>query len=199
MTPPIVLASGSATRRAMLEAAGLSVVVDRPDVDEAALKHRCRRRGLSAVETAGMLAAAKAEQVEARHIGAITIGADQMLDCDGEWFDRPADRTAAIRQLGRLSGRTHSLLSAVVAMRDGAVIWRTAERAEMTMRTLSPTFIESYVDLVGDAMSQSVGGYQIEGRGVQLFAEIRGDHFTILGMPLLPLLAFLRDQRVIAA
>jgi septum formation protein len=198
LTVPIVLASGSVTRRVMLESAGLAVIVDRPDVDEDTAKRNCRARGLSAAETAEMLAGAKAGQVVARHPGYITLGADQMLECDGDWLDKPSDRTAAARQIGQLSGRTHSLISAVVAMRGATVIWRTVDRAELTMRPLSSAFIESYLDRVGDQVFSSVGGYQIEGPGIQLFSEIRGDHFTILGMPLLPLLAFLRGEGIIA-
>jgi septum formation protein len=198
LTVPIILASGSATRRDILESAGLAVIVDRPDVDEDTVKRDCRSRGLSAAETAETLAAAKAAQVAVRHPGSITLGADQMLESDGEWFDKPSDRAAAIQQIGRLSGRTHRLISAVVAMRGATVIWRTVDRAELTMRPLSSAFIESYLDRVGDRVLSSVGGYQIEGPGIQLFSEIRGDHFTILGMPLLPLLGFLRGEGVIA-
>lgn len=198
MTVPIVLASGSATRRTVLESAGVSIIVDRPDVDEAAVKQSCRARGFSAGETAAALAVAKARQVLVRHPGRIVLGADQMLECDGTWFDKPSDRIAAARQIDQLSGRSHNLHSAIVAMRNDVVIWRTVECAELTMRPLSSTFIESYLHIVGDRALGSVGGYQIEGLGIQLFSEIRGDHFTILGMPLLPLLAFLRSEGVIA-
>jgi len=121
-----------------------------------------------------------------------------MLECGGEWFDKPGDRTAAERQLAQLSGRTHNLISAVVGLRDGNMIWHATEIAELTMRDLSPGFIRSYLGRVGDKATGSVGGYQIEGLGIQLFSAIRGDHFTILGMPLLPLLTFLRAEGVIA-
>jgi septum formation protein len=198
LTAQIVLASGSATRRILLEAAGLSIIVDRPDVDEGAVKRDCHARNLTAAETAETLAIAKAGQVMPRHSGSIVLGADQMLECQGEWFDKPSDRMAAIRQIGRLSGQTHRLVSAVAAMRDGEVIWRAVETAELTMRPLSRSFIESYLNMAGDQVLSSVGGYQIEGPGIQLFSKICGDHFTILGMPLLPLLAFLRGEGVIA-
>ena len=178
----------------MLERAGLSIVTDAPDVDEGALKQDCRDRNLSAGETALTLAIAKAAQVAPRHTSSIVLGADQMLECDGEWFDKPVDREAAARQIGRLSGRTHTLYSAVVAIRDGIMIWRTVESAELDVRVLSPAFIDAYLDRVGDAVLSSVGGYQIEGLGVQLFRAIRGEHSTILGMPLLPLMGFLRDE-----
>ena len=195
---PLVLASGSATRRAMLERAGLSVTIDPPDVDEGAVKRDCRVRGLGAGETAMELAVAKAGQVAPRHPGSIVLGADQMLECDGEWLDKPADRAAAARQIGRLSGRTHTLFSAIAAIRDGTVIWRGLESAELSVRVLSAEFIESYLDRIGDAVLGSVGGYQVEGLGIQLFDGIRGEHSTILGMPLIPLLDFLRAEGLIA-
>jgi nucleoside triphosphate pyrophosphatase len=199
MEQVLVLASGSATRRTMLEKAGLSIVVDKPDVDEGAVKIECRDRGLSPGETAQRLAAAKAIQVSPRHPGSIVLGADQMLDCQGEWFDKPVDRAAAARQIGRLSGRTHSLFSAVAAVRDGAVIWEAVDSAELSVRVLSAEFIWSYLDLIGDAALSSVGSYQVEGLGIQLFDAMIGDHSTILGMPLIPLLAFLREQGAIAS
>lgn len=199
MTARLVLASGSATRRVMLERAGLSVVTDAPDVDEGALKQDCRAKKLSAGDTALTLAIAKAVQVAPRHPGSIVLGADQMLECDGAWFDKPADRQAAARQIGWLSGRTHTLYSAAVAIRDGVMIWRTVESAELEIRPLSPAFIESYLDRVGDAVLSSVGGYQVEGLGIQLFNAIRGEHSTILGMPLIPLLGFLRDEGVVGS
>ena len=198
MNDAIVLASGSATRRIVLESAGLRIVIDRPDVDEGTIKDHCRARNLSASDTAAALAVAKAAQVASRHPGEIVLGADQMLECEGDWFDKPADRAAAKRQIARLSGRTHFLRSAIAAMRDGAAIWSVVDSAQLTMRPLTPLFIESYLDQAGDRVLSSVGGYQVEGPGIQLFSEIRGDHFTILGVPLLPLLAFLRGEGVIA-
>ena len=197
MTAPLVLASGSATRRVMLEAAGLSIVTDPPDVDERLIKEDCRTKNLSARETSLVLAIAKAAQVGPRHPGRIVLGADQMLECDGVWFDKPLDRAAAARQIALLSGRTHSLFSAIAAIRDGVMIWRTIESAELVVRQLSTEFIESYLDRIGDAVFSSVGGYQVEGLGIQFFSIIRGEHSTILGMPLLPLLDFLRDEGVV--
>ncbi len=198
MTETIVLASGSATRRIVLESAGLSIVIDRPDVDEGKLKDDCRRRNLTASDTAATLAAAKAGQIVSRHPGKIVLGADQMLECEGDWFDKPTDLAAARQQLQRLSGRTHTLRSAITAMRDGQTIWSVIDSAELTMRPITSLFIDSYLDEVGEQALSSVGGYQVEGPGIQLFGEIRGDHFTILGLPLLPLLGFLRGQGVIA-
>ncbi len=194
---PLVLASGSATRRTMLERAGLTIAVDPPEVDEGAIKFDCRAHRLTAADAAAKLAIAKARAVSPRHPGVIVLGADQMLECDGEWFDKADDRAAAARQIGKLSGRTHRLFSAAAAVRDGAVVWQAVESAELSVRPLSAEFIATYLDLIGDAALSSVGGYQVEGPGIQLFDAIRGEHSTILGLPLIPLLSFLRGQGVI--
>jgi septum formation protein len=194
---PLVLASGSATRRLMLENAGLEIIVDKPDVDEGSIKAECLDHHRPVTDAALRLATAKASQVAVRHPGRFVIGADQMLDCDGEWFDKPVDRAAAARQIGKLSGRVHALYSAIAVVRDGTVVWSTVNKAELSVRPLSPDFIESYLDQVGDAVLSSVGGYQVEGLGIQLFDAIRGEHSTILGMPLIPLLAFLRGKGVV--
>jgi septum formation protein len=196
---PLILASGSATRREMLERAGVEIIVDPPMVDEDGIKSEGKVHRWTAGVTAGKLAEAKGLEVARRHPGLIVLGADQMLECDGVWFDKPADRASAARQIAGLSGRTHTLFSAIAAVRGGAVIWRGLDTAEMTVRSLSPEFIESYLDRVGDAVLGSVGGYQVEGMGIQLFDAIRGEHSTILGMPLIPLLGFLREQGVIAS
>jgi septum formation protein len=194
----IVLASASLTRRAMLRSAGVAVECEPSSVDEGALKRDCRARGMDAAAAARVLAEAKTLEVAARRPGKIVIGADQMLECGEEWFDKPADRVAARAQLTRLAGKDHRLISAAAAVRDGEVVWALADTAELTMRPLSAAFIDRYLERVGDAALQSVGGYQIEGIGLQLFSEIRGDHFTILGMPLLPVLEFLRREGAIA-
>ena len=189
---PVVLASGSASRRAIFEAAGIMAILDKPDVDEDALKRRSV--GLTAEQIAMRLARAKVDAVAPRHAGRIVVGGDQMLECGGDWFDKPADRSGAADHLRRLSGRTHRLISAAVALRDGQVLWEGIDMAELTMRALSSDFIESYLDAAGDRVLSSVGAYQVEGLGIQLFSEIRGDHFTILGLPLLPLLDVLRRE-----
>jgi septum formation protein len=196
---PLVLASGSATRQKMLQSAGVPFVVDRPDVDEGVLKVECRARGLTVGETAEALALAKARQVGGNHPGHIVIGADQMLECGEEWFDKPPDRSAAAQQLQKLSGRIHKLHSAVVAVRDDIVLWRTTDVAELAIRPFTPDFLEAYLNREGDAVLSSVGAYRLESLGIQLFSAIHGNHFTILGMPLLPLLAFLREQGVIVS
>jgi len=188
----IILASASLARRALLTAAGLEFLVDPAAVDEAALKASLAAEGASPAETAEALAELKAGRVSPRHPGRFVIGADQILECGGASFDKPADRTAARRQLAMLRGRRHSLFSAAVAMRDGRRLWHHVGRADLTMRDFSDSFLESYLDRAGPAAMASVGGYQLEGLGAQLFTRVEGDYFTILGLPLLPLLEFLR-------
>ncbi len=190
----IVLASGSATRRAMLAAAGVDFTVDVAAVDEDSVKQAMRAETANPARAAETLAEIKAMRVSLRHPGIIVIGADQMLDCEGVWFDKPADRAAARVQLAALRGKTHRLTSAVVAMRDGQRLWHHTEAAKLTMRRFSDAFLDDYLDKAGDAVTGSVGAYQLEGFGAQLFMLVEGDHFTILGLPLLALLDFLREN-----
>jgi len=198
MTQTLVLASASAIRRTMLINAGLTVTVDPAQIDEQAVKAELRAHQ-SPVETVAIeLAVRKAKSVAGRHPGALVIGADQILDAAGEWLDKPADRVAAARQLASLSGRTHRLISGVAVVAGGQEVWRMADAVTLHMRTLTPAFIETYLDRVGGAALTSVGAYQLEGLGAQLFRRIDGDYFTVLGLPLLPLLAFLRERGIIA-
>lgn len=190
----IVLASGSATRRVLLENAGVAVAIDVAAVDEDAVKQAMREETNHPGRVAEVLAELKAMRVSKRHPGAIVLGADQMLDCDGVWFDKPADKAAARAQLAALNGKTHRLTSAAVMVRDGQVIWHHTESAKLTMRRCSDAFLDSYVDKAGDAVLASVGAYQLEGLGAQLFMLVQGDHFTILGLPLLAVLDFLRHN-----
>lgn len=193
----VILASGSATRRAMLAAAGVDVTASPAAVDEGEVKAAMRAEGASPGDVAEALAEVKARRASLRYPGALVIGADQMLDCEGVWYDKPEGRAAARGQLLALRGRTHVLTSAAVVLRDGERLWHATDRARLTMRLFTPAFVDSYLDAAGDAVLGSVGAYQLEGRGVQLFSWVEGDHFTILGLPLLPLLGFLRDQGVL--
>ena len=192
----IVLASASAIRASVLRHAGIPVDIVPARVDESALKQSMRAERVGVADCAAALAALKARRVSDQHPDALVIGADQMLECDGAWFDKPEDRAQAGANLRALRGKTHELVAAVTVLRDGASLWRYVGRARLTMRPFTDDFIDAYLDAVGDAALQSVGAYQLEGLGVQLFSHVDGDHFTILGLPLLPLLDFLRQQRI---
>lgn len=193
----LILASGSPTRAALLTQAGLLFERRTPEVDERAVEAALVDTGVGPEDVALVLAEVKAVEVSARHPGAFVIGADQTLAMGEERFHKPADMEAARRQLLKLSGRTHQLHAAVVVARDGEVQFRAVDTADMTVRTLSPAFVGHYLAIVGDRALGSVGAYQVEGFGIQLFEAIEGDHFTILGLPLLPLLGFLRDRGVV--
>ena len=197
--PRLVLASTSPYRRKMLEAAGLSFEIVAPDVDEADLKHSLAARAPKPGAVAGALARAKAEAVSARHPDAVVIGADQVLALEQELFDKPGDLAAARAQLERLRGKTHRLLSAVALAQRGQILWSTVGEAVLTMRHFSPEFLDRYLAASGDGLCRIVGAYEIEGPGIQLFERVEGDHFTIIGLPLVPLLAELRSRGVIAA
>ncbi|MFG1427500.1 Maf family protein [Roseixanthobacter glucoisosaccharinicivorans] len=195
---PLVLASRSATRRALLEAAGLPVELVDGEVDERAIETAAPACEAGADDVARMLARAKAF-AGARKLDAdrLVIGADQTLALGGAVFHKPKDRASARAQLARLAGRTHALHSAVAVVQNEEVVFETVQTARLTLRTLSDTALDAYLDAAGPAVLTSVGGYQLEGLGVNLFAAIEGDHFTILGLPLLPLLGFLRDEGVL--
>lgn len=189
----LILASGSAARKQMLGAAGLAFEIDVPRVDEEAAKASLRAEGMKPRDQADALAELKALSVSRRREGFV-IGADQMLAVEGEAFDKPKDRAEARAHLQHLRGRAHELLTAAVVARDGAVIWRHIETPRLRMRAFSDAFLDDYLDRVGDAALHSVGAYQLEGLGAQLFERIDGDYFAVLGLPLLPLLAFLREH-----
>ena len=194
----LVLASMSATRRAMLETAGASFLAVAPRVDEEAAKASFRAQGLGARDLADALAELKAMRVSASRPGDIVLGCDQTLELDdGTMLDKPGNDVAG--QLRLLSGRTHRLFSAVVAVENGQPVWRHVDNAKLTMRTLSDCFIEDYAAREGEYVSGCVGGYRVEALGAQLFAKIEGSHFTILGLPLLPLLDWLRVRGVLAS
>tara|TARA_B100000676_G_scaffold54959_1_gene54060 strand:- start:362 stop:961 length:600 start_codon:yes stop_codon:yes gene_type:complete len=199
MKPVVVLASASQSRCALLCNAGIEVIRDPAAIDEDSVKESFRNRDEPASQTAMALAELKAQRVSKRHKDALVIGADQMLQCGGIWFDKPADLDHARGHLIALRGKTHELLSAVCVVRDGEVLWRHLESAQLTMRPFSDAFIDEYLAAAGDAVCASVGAYQLEGRGAQLFSRIEGDYFTILGLPLLPLLGFLVNHGVVTA
>ncbi|GLK77341.1 Maf-like protein [Methylopila jiangsuensis] len=196
---PLALASKSAIRASILTGAGLPVETRPADIDERAVEAELTGDGASPANVAGALAAAKAVEVSLHLPGRLVAGADQTLALGSERFTKPSDREAGRRQLERLSGRSHVLSSGVALAIDGVALWTEVEQARLTMRTLSPAFIEAYLDAAGDGARLSVGGYQFEGVGAHLFEAVEGDFFTILGLPLLPLLAALRRAGAVAA
>lgn len=191
---PLVLASASRSRAALLSGAGVEFSQDPADIDEAALKDTMTLAGDSGAPIANALAVAKARLVSSRQPGCLVIGADQMLECDAAWFDKPEDMAAARQVLRILRGQTHTLLASVCVVQDDVVLWSHDEAAHMTMRSFSDEFLSEYLEAAGARVLQSVGAYQLEGLGAQLFERIDGDYFTILGLPLLPLLRFLRKE-----
>ena len=195
----VILASASAARAAMLTGAGLAVDVEPAGVDEDEIKRSLRADGADCSEAALALAEHKARAVSRHHPSRLVIGADQILDCGGQAFDKPATPEAAAAQLRQLSGREHHLVSATAVVTDGRRDWHCVDRARLQMRNLSEAFIAAYIAAAGDSVLDGPGGYQVEGIGAHLFARIDGDHFTVLGMPLLPLLAYLRDCGAVRA
>ncbi|WP_335904873.1 Maf family protein [Acidisphaera sp. L21] len=190
-----MLASGSVTRRVLMEAAGLSFTVKPVAVDEAAIKEAMAADGADATETALTLADAKAMRV--RDPDVLVIGCDQLLVCDGAWFDKPPDRAAARAQLVQLRGRPHELVTAVTCWRGGRSVWHHVARPVLAMRAFSDTFLDTYMEAEGEAILSSVGSYRMEGLGMQLFDRVEGEHAAILGLPMLPLLGFLRQHGII--
>ena len=196
MSLAVTLASGSASRRALLTAAGVSAEAIAPNVDEESYRTAMRAEGVSVRDQAMQLAEMKAVRVsQSRH--GLVIGGDQMLALGEEAFDKPRDLAEAKNHLIRLSGKTHTLETAIVVCEEGRSVWRHLARPKLTMRPLSPEFIESYVDTCGNALLSTVGAYQLESHGAQLFSRIEGDYFSILGLPLLPLLDYLRVRKVL--
>jgi septum formation protein len=192
---PLVLASKSDVRGKMLAAVGLRFEIRPAQIDERAVE---AESGVAdAAAAARLLARAKAAAVAATLPGRLVLGADQTLARGSRRFSKPADRAAAAEQLRALRGRTHELHSALALVRDGAVLFDCVDSALLTMRGISDRFLDEYLDMVGDAVLASVGAYQLEGLGVHLFERVDGDFFTILGLPLLPLLAYLRQNKFV--
>jgi septum formation protein len=187
---PLLLASKSSVRRALLESAGIPIEIAPADIDERAIEARA---GFENAETvAELLAREKAKAVASVHRNRLVLGADQTLALGERRFSKASSRAEARQQLSALRGRTHTLHSAIAVVQSGVVVFEYVETASLTMRSFSYGFLETYLDTVGDAAMASVGGYQIEGPGIQLFEKIEGEHSTILGLPLMPLLDWLR-------
>ena len=196
----LVLASGSASRRAMLEAAGVAFDIDPANVDEDAAKASLMAAGTSGRNTADALAQLKALKVSGRNPQALVLGSDSVVELDdGSLLDKPVSRDEADEHLRRLSGRRHRLHSAAVIAEDGRPVWRDVDTATLVVRPLSEAFIATYLDAEWPAIAECVGCFRIEGAGAQLFVDIDGSHFTILGLPLLPVLDYLRVRGVLAS
>jgi septum formation protein len=191
-TKPLILASQSPARQMLLANAGITFEAIPAEIDERAIQLAC---GLSAPgEVAALLAREKAISVSSRHPGQFVVGADQTLALDQQLFSKPGGRAEAALQLRALAGHSHELHSATAVARDGEILFENVSVARMAMRPLDGAAIRAYLDAAGEAVTSSVGAYQLESLGVHLFERIEGDHFTILGLPLLPLLKFLRSQ-----
>jgi septum formation protein len=193
---PLVLASRSDVRGKILAAAGLRFEIRPAPIDERAVE--AQAGALDAPAVARLLARAKSQSVAASLPGRLVLGADQTLARGNRRFSKPADREGAAAQLRDLRGRSHELHSALVLVRDGVVLFTCVDTAWLTMRDFSDRFLADYLDMLGDVATASVGGYQLEGIGVHLFERVEGDYFTILGLPLLPLLNYLRQNGFVA-
>lgn len=194
--PPLILASTSTARRAVLAAAGLRFETASPGVDEDTAKTALLARGADAQGIAEALAEAKALSVSRARPDALVIGADQTLACEGRLFDKPRDAAEARGHLEALRGRTHALFSAVCVAEGGAVQWRRVETARLAMRGFDDAFLDRYLARAGDSVTTSVGAYRLEGLGAHLFERVEGDHFTVLGLPLFGLLSFLAGRGI---
>ena len=194
-TKPLILASQSRARQALLANAGIAFEAVPADIDERAIQLAA---GLPAPgDIAAVLARAKAVSVSSRHPGRFVVGADQTLALGGRLFSKPAGRAQAAEQLRALAGQTHELHSAVAVACDNKILFADVAVARMTMRPLDDNAISAYLDAAGEAVTASVGAYQLEGLGIHLFGRVEGDHFTVLGLPLLPLLEFLRSRQLL--
>jgi septum formation protein len=194
---PIILASSSPARLKLLEMAGIEAIAKPASIDEEEVKSSCIREGFSALRIAETLADLKALRIARAVPDLYVLGADQTLDLEGQLMDKPQTRARAKSQLLAMAGKKHQLYSALVLYHGGAPIWNHAERCELRMRPLSEPFIERYLDVAGEEILSSVGGYHAEALGPHLFESVSGSHSGILGLPLLPLLGFLRQRGVI--
>jgi nucleoside triphosphate pyrophosphatase len=194
--PEVILASASASRARLLENAGLEFRILPATVDEEEVKHAMRGAMAPAADTAVALAELKASRISRAEPQAFVIGADQILDCSGVWFDKPPDMDHARAHLLSLKGKSHHLSNAVCVAKGGTVLWHHVNQATLTMRPFDEAFVEKYLATSGRAILSSVGAYHLEGLGAHLFSRVEGDFFSILGLPLLPLLDFLRNHKI---
>lgn len=190
----LVLASGSRVRATLMENAGLSFTIDPAKVDERAVEEPLLAQNVEPQEIARVLAQAKAIETSTRNPGKMVVGADQILAFEGTRLTKPENMAAARAQLESFSGKAHALHAGVCVAFDGRVLWETVSTANLHVRTLSPEFLDWYMETAGTDILSSVGAYQLESVGIQLFQRIEGDYFTILGLPMLPLLDFLRKS-----
>ncbi|WP_417812011.1 Maf family protein [Thalassospira alkalitolerans] len=193
----LILASSSKARFTMLKNAGVDCEAIASMIDEEGYKQSMKAEGANAAEAAETLAEMKALRMYRQQPDGIVIAADQMLECNCIWFDKPRDRDNTRAQLLALRGKTHQLVSAAVVYKEGSRIWGKIDTAHLTMRNFTEEWLDDYLDACGDEIYNCVGGYQLEGLGAQLFTEVRGDFFTVLGLPLLPLIGFLRDHGIL--
>ena len=199
MSIPLILASGSAIRAALLRQARVPFTVERPRLDEESIKRSFQAEGAAPREIADALAEAKAMRVSSRAPGAFVLGCDQVLDFDGRILSKPETREEARDQLSAMRGKRHNLLSAAVIAQDGQPIWRHVGLVRLTMRDLSDAYLDDYLSRAWPGIGDSVGGYKLEEEGVRLFSAIDGDYHAVLGLPLIPLLTFLVTRGVIEA
>jgi septum formation protein len=195
--PPVILASGSASRKTLLEGAGVRFAVRVAHVDEAEVKRSAQAGGATAEEIALLLADLKAARIARLEPEALVIGCDQLLVCGDRWLDKPVTVAEARDHLTFLRGRTHTLVTAVLCRRGEHRIWHHIARPKLTMRAFSDTFLDGYLAAEGGALTTTVGAYRLEGLGVNLFDSVQGEHAAVLGLPLLPLLAFLRQHGIL--
>ena len=198
MTDPLILASGSKTRATLLRNAGVSVEAIAPNVDEASVKLAMLAENAPPDQVAGTLAEMKAMKIANKHPTRLVIGSDQVLVCDGKVFDKPKNIAEARDHLTTLRGKKHQLVTLVVAIEQTRPVWRHMSRANLQMRDFSDTFLDSYLDQYSESLTDTVGGYKLEEGGAQLFTRVEGDYFSILGLPLLEVLGFLRTRGIVS-